>query len=163
MTAALTAARHGLSAIVLEKENKFGGSTARSGGGIWIPGNEVLAAAGIPDDASLTREYLSRVVGPGVPPVRQEAFLARGPEMLSFVLRHTPVRFSWVPGYADYYPELPGGSAQGRTIEPVPFDGRVLGPELANLNPPYISTRGVTVTAADYRWLSLGVRHPKAA
>ncbi len=162
MTAALTAAHRGLSVIVLEKENKFGGSTARSGGGIWIPGNEILIAAGISDDAALTSEYLSRVVGPEVSPVRQEAFLRRGPEMLSFVLRHTPLRFSWVPGYADYYPELPGGQARGRTIEPVPFDGRVLGPELANLNPPYISTRGVTVTAADYRWLSLGTRHPKA-
>lgn len=162
MTAALTAARHGLSVIVLEKENKFGGSTARSGGGVWIPGNEVLVAAGIRDDAELARDYLSRVVGADVPASRQEAFLSHGPQMLSFVLRHTPLRFSWVPGYADYYPELPGGLTQGRTIEPVPFDGRILGAELANLNPPYISTHGVTITAADYRWLSLGARHIRA-
>jgi 3-oxosteroid 1-dehydrogenase len=162
MTAALIAAHRGASVVVLEKENTFGGSTARSGGGVWIPGNEVLAAAGVQDDPALTREYLSRVVGADVPVARQEAFLSRGPEMLSFVLRHTPLRFSWVPGYADYYPELPGGLARGRTIEPVPMDGRVLGPELAHLNPPYVSTRGVTVTAADYRWLSLGTRHPRA-
>jgi 3-oxosteroid 1-dehydrogenase len=162
MTAALTAAQRGLSVVVLEKENKFGGSTARSGGGVWIPGNEVLTAAGVPDDPARAREYLSRVVGDDVPPSRQDAFLSRGPEMLSFVLRHTPLRFSWVPGYADYYPELPGGLAQGRTIEPVPLDGASSGLELANLNPPYVSTRGVTVTAADYRWLSLGTRHPRA-
>src|SRR5262245_42308326 len=162
MTAALTAAHRGFRVVVLEKENKFGGSTARSGGGVWIPGNEVLAAAGVQDDEALAREYLSRVVGADVPPARQQAFLRHGPEMLSFVLRHTPLRFSWVPGYADYYPELPGGLAAGRTIEPVPFDGRVLGAELANLNPPYVSTRGVTVTAADYRWLSLGTAHPRA-
>jgi 3-oxosteroid 1-dehydrogenase len=81
--------------------------------------------------------------------------------MLSFVQAHTPLGFAWVPGYPDYYPEAPGGLPQGRTIEPVPLDGRVLGAELANLSPPYIATP-VTITAADYRWLSLGTRHPRA-
>ena len=57
----------------------------------------------------------------------------------------------------------PGGLAQGRSIEPVPMDGRVLGAELAHLNPPYLSApKGVTITQADYRWLSLGTRHPRA-
>jgi 3-oxosteroid 1-dehydrogenase len=162
MTAALTVVAHGHSAVVVEKENMFGGSTARSGGGIWIPGNEVLQEAGVHDDPALAREYLAHVVGPDVSPDRQRAFLDHGPAMLSFVLSHTPLRFSWVPGYADYYPETPGGSASGRTIEPVPLDGRDLGDELSNLNPPYISTKGVTITAADYKWLSLGTRHPRS-
>ena len=47
--------------------------------------------------------------------------------MLALVRASTPVDFAWVPGYADYYPEAPGGLAQGRSIEPVPLDGRVLG------------------------------------
>src|SRR5688572_18423427 len=162
MTAALTVVAHGHSAVVVEKENTFGGSTARSGGGIWIPNNEVLQEAGVRDDPALAREYLAHVVGSDVSPDRQRAFLDHGPAMLSFVLSHTPLRFSWVPGYADYYPETPGGSASGRTIEPVPFDGRDLGDELANLNPPYISTKGVTITAVDYKWLSLGTRHPRS-
>ena len=164
MTAALTAAHHGLSVVVVEKADTFGGSTARSGGGLWIPGNEVLRKAGVCDSAEEAATYLAHVVGPDVPAGRQRAFLEHGPAMLSFVLTHSPVRFAWVPGYADYYPEAPGGRPTGRTIEPRPFDGRALGPELRHLARPYIAaTDNVPVTARDYRWLSLGLRHPWAA
>ncbi len=73
------------------------------------------------------------------------------------------MRFAWVPGHADYYPEAPGGLAAGRSIEPVPFDGRILGAELTRLNRPYLPMPdGVAVMQADYRWLSLGPRHPRA-
>jgi 3-oxosteroid 1-dehydrogenase len=65
-----------------------------------------------------------------------------------------------VPGYADYYPEAPGGLATGRSIEPVPFDGRALGAELSRLAPAYLpAPAGVVVTQADFRWLTLGPRH----
>ena len=95
--------------------------------------------------------------------MRQQALLAHGPAMVSFVRAHTPLEFAWVPGYADYYPEAPGGLATGRSIEPVPLNARVLGPELARLNPPYLpAPEGVTITQGDYRWLSLGPRHPRA-
>ncbi len=161
MTAALAAARHGLRTVVVEKADRFGGSTARSGGGLWIPGNDVLRRAGVADTAEWATKYLAHVVGDEVPVARQRAMLDHGPPMLSFVQAHTPLDFAWVPGYPDYYPEAPGGLPQGRTIEPVPLDGRVLGAELATLNPPYIATP-VTITAADYRWLSLGTRHPRA-
>jgi 3-oxosteroid 1-dehydrogenase len=163
MTAALTAAQHGLRTVVLEKTGFFGGSTARSGGGIWAPGNEVLRKAGIQDTAGQARAYLRQVAGDESPDELQQAFLDRSPEMLRFVRAHTPVDFAWVPGYADYYPEAEGGVAAGRSIEPIPLDGRLLGPELAYLNPPYLpAPPGVTVTQADYRWLSLGTRHPRA-
>jgi 3-oxosteroid 1-dehydrogenase len=162
MTAALAAAHQGLSAVVLEKTGFFGGSTARSGGGIWAPGNEVLRKAGVRDSAEQARAYLAHVAG-GVPAERQQALLEHGPAMLAFVRAVTPVDFAWVPGYSDYYPEAPGGLAQGRSVEPVPLDGRALGTELDHLNPPYLpSPDGVTVTQADYRWLSLGPRHPRA-
>jgi 3-oxosteroid 1-dehydrogenase len=163
LTAALTAAQLGRSAIVLEKTDRYGGSTARSGGGIWIPGNAVLNRAGIRDTPALAASYLSFVTGPDVPQASRDAFLANGPAMLDLVLARTPVRFAWVPGYSDYYPEAAGGVAAGRSIEPVPFNGRRLGPELAALNPPYLPIPdGVAVTQADYRWLSLGPRHPRA-
>lgn len=163
MTAALTAAHHGLRAVVVEKAETFGGSTARSGGALWVPGNEVLQQAGVPDTVEQALAYLAQVAGPDVPVARQRALIAHGPAMLALVLARTPLRFAWVPGYADYYPEAPGGLAMGRTIEPVPLDGRVLGPELRNLAPPYAAVPdGVTVTGADYRWLSLGTRHPRA-
>ncbi|GAA4724687.1 3-oxosteroid 1-dehydrogenase [Phytohabitans rumicis] len=163
MTAALTAAHSGLTAVVVEKENVFGGSTARSGGGLWLPGNEVLRRAGVADTAERAQAYLAHVVGPEVPPARQRALIEHGPAMLAFVRAHTPLAFSWVPGYADYYPEAPGGLPGGRTIEPVPLDGRLLGPDLATLAPPYVPVPdGVVVTARDYKWLSLGTRHRRA-
>jgi 3-oxosteroid 1-dehydrogenase len=163
MTAALAAAHQGLSAVVLEKTGFFGGSTARSGGGIWAPGNEVLRKAGVRDSAEQARAYLAHVAGGYVPAERQHALLEHGPAMLAFVRAVTPVDFAWVPDYSDYYPEAPGGLAQGRSVEPVPLDGRALGTELDHLSPPYLpSPDGVTVTQADYRWLSLGPRHPRA-
>jgi 3-oxosteroid 1-dehydrogenase len=163
MTAALTAAQQGLSAVVLEKTDRFGGSTARSGGGIWAPGNEVLRKAGVRDTPEQARAYLAQVAGDCVSPQRQRALLEHGPAMLELVRAHSPVDFAWVPNYADYYPEAPGGLASGRSIEPLPLDGRVLGTELAHLAPAYLpAPKGVTITQADYRWLSLGPRHPRA-
>ena len=159
LTAALTAAHLGLSVLVIEKAGHFGGSTARSGGGIWAPGNTVLRDARVADTPEQARAYLA-YVAEGVPAGRREALLEHGPDMLSLVLAMTPVRFAWVPGYADYYPEAPGGLAAGRSIEPVPLDGRrVLGEELAHLARPYLPSP-VAITQAEYRWLSLG-RHPR--
>jgi 3-oxosteroid 1-dehydrogenase len=163
MTAALAAAHHGLRTVVIEKTDRFGGSTARSGGGIWAPGNEVLRRAGVRDTPEQARAYLAHVAGDCVPAGRQRALLEHAPAMLAFVRAATPVDFTWVPGYSDYYPEAPGGLPQGRSIEPVPLNGRILGPELAHLNPGYLPMpRGMTITQADYRWLSLGPRHPRA-
>src|ERR1700729_2410544 len=108
MTAALTAAHHGLRAVVLEKTDRFGGSTARSGGGIWAPGNEVLRRAGVADTPGQARAYLARVAGAEVAAARQQAFLEHAPAMLALVRSATPLDFAWVPGYADYYPEAPG-------------------------------------------------------
>jgi 3-oxosteroid 1-dehydrogenase len=149
--------------LVVEKTDRFGGSTARSGGGIWAPGNSVLNQAGVADSPEQARAYLAYVAGEGVDAARQQALLTHGPAMLDLVRALTPVDFAWVPGYADYYPEAPGGLAQGRSVEPIPLDGRVLGAELAQLNPPYVpAPDGVTITQAEYRWLSLGPRHPRA-
>jgi len=161
MTAALTAADLGLSVVVIEKAGAFGGSTARSGGGIWAPGNTVLRDAGVTDTPGQARVYLAHVAGADVPASRQEAFLEHGPGMLDLVLGKTPLRLAWVPGYADYYPEAPGGLAGGRSVEPVPFDSRKLGAELGHLARPYLPSP-VAITQAEYRWLSLGPRHPRA-
>ncbi|MFD2418891.1 3-oxosteroid 1-dehydrogenase [Amycolatopsis pigmentata] len=162
MTAALTAAHAGLSVVVVEKAAKFGGSTARSGGGVWIPGNEALRRAGRKDTPERAREYLRAIVGDVVPAEQREAFLESGPEVVSLVHRTTPLRFRWVPGYSDYHPEAPGGEPGGRSVEPAPLDTRVLGKEIANLEPPYSAPPlGVPIMQKDYRWLSLIARHPR--
>ncbi|MFJ9747968.1 3-oxosteroid 1-dehydrogenase [Streptomyces chartreusis] len=164
MTAALTAAGQGLSCAVLEKAPTFGGSAARSGAGIWIPNNSVLLAAGVPDSPAKAAAYLSAVVGPDVPEDRQRAFLAHGPAMLSLVMARSPLRFRWMEGYSDYYPELPGGLPNGRSIEPDQLDGNLLGAELAHLNPPYMDVpAGMVVFSADYKWLALAAVNAKGA
>ncbi|WP_433220550.1 3-oxosteroid 1-dehydrogenase [Microtetraspora malaysiensis] len=164
MTAALVAAKRGLNTLVVEKAAKFGGSAARSGAGIWIPNNEVLLAAGVPDTPAKAAAYLSAVVGSEVPADRQAAFLGNGPEMISFVMRNSPLRFRFMEGYSDYYPELPGGLANGRSVEPDMFDGNLLGAELANLNPAYIPVpNGQVVFSGDYKWLNLALVNVKGA
>jgi 3-oxosteroid 1-dehydrogenase len=164
MTAALTAAKQGLSCVVVEKAATFGGSAARSGAGIWIPNNPVLLAAGVPDTPAKAAAYLAAVVGSDVPASRQQAFLAHGPAMISFVMANSPLRFRWMEGYSDYYPELPGGLPGGRSIEPDQLDGNVLGAELARLNPPYLQVpAGMVVFSADYKWLALAAVSVKGA
>jgi 3-oxosteroid 1-dehydrogenase len=158
MTAALTAAARGLSAVVLEKADRFGGSTARSGGGIWIPNNEVIARDGVRDNADDARAYLASIVGPHSSAERQRAYLEHGPAMLSFVLANTPLRLRWVTGYSDYYPERPGGRPRGRSVEPRPFDGNRLGADLRLLEKPYLPSP-LPITQADYKWLTLIARN----
>src|SRR3954454_13022352 len=105
---------------------------------------------------------MAKVVGPEIPAVRRQAFLANGPKMIAFVLRNSPLRFSFMDGYSDYYPEFPGGMPNGQSIEPAPLDGNILGAELANLNPSYIPTPpGTVIMSADYKWLNLVARHPR--
>jgi len=163
MTAALTAAHRGATVVVLEKTGVFGGSTARSGGGIWAPGNAVLRRARVPDTPEEADAYLAYVSGECVPAPLRQALLEHCADMIDVVLATTPLRLAWVPDYADYYPEAPGGRACGRSVEPVPFDGRLLGAELSHLNKPYLPVpAGVAITQGDYRWLSLGPRHPRA-
>ncbi|TQJ75699.1 3-oxosteroid 1-dehydrogenase [Streptomyces sp. SLBN-31] len=164
MTAALTAAEHGLTTVVLEKAATFGGSAARSGAGVWIPNNPVILAAGVPDTPAKAAAYLAAVVGSDVPAARQSAFLAHGPDMISFVMANSPLRFRWMEGYSDYYPELPGGLPNGRSIEPDQLDGNLLGAELARLNPPYMQVpTGMVVFSADYKWLALAAVSARGA
>ncbi|MGW3324593.1 3-oxosteroid 1-dehydrogenase [Streptomyces virginiae] len=156
MTAALTAAKRGLSVLVVEKAPTFGGSAARSGAGIWLPNNSVILGAGVPDTPQKAATYLAAVVGPEVPADRQAAFLTNGPRMLDFVMANSPLRFRFMEGYSDYYPNLPGGLPNGRSIEPDQIDGNVLGAELAHLNPAYMPVpAGMVVFSQDYKWLNL--------
>src|SRR6185503_18180957 len=127
-----------------------------------IPNNQVILAAGVPDTPAKAAAYLAAVVGTDVPTAKQQAFLDNGPPMISFVTANSPLRFRYMAGYSDYYPEFPGGLAQGRSIEPDLFDGKLLGAQLANLNPAYMSTpAGITVFSGDYKWLVLSLVNVK--
>jgi len=162
MTAAITASRRGLSVLLVEKDRYFGGSTARSGGGVWIPGNAQLRRDGADTDPEAARRYLAHIVAGGSTPELQAAYLENGPAALAELLAGTPMRMRWVRGYSDYYPEAPGGRPEGRSLEPVPLSSRLLGPDRRLLNPPYLAAGlGVAVTQSDYRWLNLIARHPR--
>ncbi len=158
MTAALTAHAEGMKTLVVEKSPYYGGSTARSGGGVWIPNNLHLKMEGTSDGFEQAAAYLRHTVGNRVPWEKLEMFLKVGPVALAWLEANTEVRFQRMKGYSDYYPERPGGLAIGRSIEPVPFDGRLLGEHLASLNPPAISSRGFAITGAEYRHLVLVMR-----
>lgn len=162
MTAALAAAAgHGLETVVIEKSPWFGGSTSRSGGGVWVPGNYALRAAHQVDagDADAAKLYLDSIVGEVVPKQRRDTYIDRGPEVLDFVRQHSAVRLQWVRDYSDYHPEAPGGRLKGRSCEPVPMDARVIGDELSRLHPPYAKApANMVVTQADFRKMAIGFR-----
>ncbi len=164
MVAALTAAHQGLSTVVVEKAPHYGGSTARSGGGVWIPNNEILRRDGVTDTPEAARTYLHSIIGDVVPAEKIDTYLQRGPEMLSFVVKHSPLKLCWVPGYSDYYPESPGGRAAGRSVEPKPFNAKKLGSDLADLEPAYGKVPlNVVVMQQDYVRLNQLKRHPRGA
>lgn len=156
MVGALTAVVGGASALVLEKQQLIGGSTAMSGGILWVPDNPVMRAAGVSDsyeDALTHFEAVVGDVGPCSSPERRHAFLTAGPEMVAS-LQALGVRFVYCRGYSDYYSSAKGGHDLGRGIEPVPFDGRVLGPWLDKLQPGLAQSLGLAVMTNEARSLS---------
>jgi succinate dehydrogenase/fumarate reductase flavoprotein subunit len=136
LAAAVTARRHGLDVVVIEKEPYFGGTTARSGGVLWLPCNPVSLAAGAKDSPAAARTYLQHEAGNFFDPERVDAFLREGPRMVEFFVRETAVKFDAVPGFADYHPTAPGGVPGGRSIIASAFDGRALGDRIKQLRPP---------------------------
>ncbi|SEC13240.1 3-oxosteroid 1-dehydrogenase [Gordonia malaquae] len=159
MSAAITAAASGLDVVIVEKSHRWGGTTSRSGGGVWIPGNEVLAAKAPADSTGDARTYLRSLIGGDVPAELIDAYLERGPETIAFLNRNSALDLEWVRGYSDYFPEAPGGRAAGRSCEPKPFDVRAIGDDFTTMEPFYTPTPlNVVVKQSDYRWLSTGLR-----
>ncbi|WP_245660366.1 3-ketosteroid-delta-1-dehydrogenase [Nocardia kruczakiae] len=165
LAAALTAAEAELSVLVVEKSEYVGGSTARSGGAFWVPGNFLLRERQPADDARAAAAYVEAVVGDSAPRERGAAFLEHGPAAVEMLARTTPMTFMWADGYSDYHPELPGGSAAGRTCECKPFDASRLGAHRSRLRPGVMEASGLPmpVTGADYKWLNLIARTPRKA
>ncbi|MFF4284417.1 FAD-dependent oxidoreductase [Streptomyces sp. NPDC001633] len=156
MAAALTARLRGLTALVVEKTDVYGGTTALSGGAVWVPNNFHLDAAGLGDTPEKARAYLDATVGDRVPADRKDAYLEHGPRMVREFHDRTAVKFAYTPGYSDYYPERLGGCPQGRSIEPRIFDLKKLPPEQrATLRRAGLPTYGLTITSQDFRHLNM--------
>ena len=135
MSTAITAKKNGLSVAIVEKEPVFGGTTAFSGGVLWIPLNRHARDAGIADSRDDAITYMKQETGNYYSAEAVEAFIDAGPEMVDFFERETAVQF--VPTlYPDYHPDVPGGVDVGRSILAAPFDTSALGRNLGRLRPP---------------------------
>ena len=153
MTAALTAQAAGLDALVVEKSSHFGGSTALSGGGIWVPGAPAQRREGYVPPPDGVFEYLRRITDGLVSDARMRQYVDSAPEMMEFLEKLSGwFEFVWKPGYADYYPELPGGSELGSTINVPPIDLRKLGDDEQNLLKPLaLAPKGIWLGPKDLR------------
>ncbi len=153
LTAALTAQAEGLDALVIEKSAHYGGSTALSGGGIWVPGAPSQRREGYSPDPDEVFGYLKQITGGLVSDARLRQYVDAAPEMMQFLEdRSRWFEFVWKPGYADYYPELPGGSELGSTINVPAIDLRKLGAEEQNLLQPLaLAPKGIWFAPKDLR------------
>lgn len=136
MAAAVTAKLHGLDVLVVEKEAVYGGTTARSGGWLWIPANPLAGREGIQDSKEQARIYLQHEAGNYFDAERVDAFLENGPAMVEFFESRTSVKFVLGPQFSDYHPDAPGALPGGRSICAEPMDGRELGSYIKSLRPP---------------------------
>ncbi len=153
MAAALTAHASGLDTLVVEKSSHFGGSTALSGGGIWVPGAPSQRREGYSPDPEGVVEYLLKITEGLVSEARIRQYVESAPKMLEFLEGLSGwFEFVWKPGYADYYPELPGGSELGSTINVPAIDLRKLGAdEKTLLQPLALAPRGIWLGPKDLR------------
>lgn len=152
MTAALVGAIEGLRVLLVEKTEQVGGTSSRSAGTLWIPGNFFMNERAAQDDVSEARTYLDALVGERSPSHLREAFLRQGPEMLAYLLQHTKIQFKPCPKHADYHPELRGSRPGGRPVEPEVFDGRQLGVAFDLIRPTipeFMVFGGMMVSKAD--------------
>ncbi len=149
LSAAVTAAFHGLKVIVAEKAPVFGGTTAWSGGWMWAPRNPLAQRAGLVEDIDAPLTYLRHVLGNNFDEARMSAFLEASPDMVNFFERHTALQFEDGNRICDTYGHIPGAGTGGRSVIAAPFDARDLGPLIERLRKPMDETtfQGLTIQA----------------
>ncbi len=170
LTAAVTAHDGGAQVLIVEKAPLFGGTSASSGGGVWIPNNRYAKAAGVQDSPQDARDYLEHVSPPGkIRPELLDAYVERGPEMIDYLHNNTNwVRYVSLEHYPDYFPEAPGGKTGHRSMEPEVIHADELGEafeRLASAHPQtqmpggvsFTQVEGQIVLAALPGWIKLSV------
>ena len=135
LATAITAKKRGLNVVVVEKEPVFGGTTALSGGVLWIPMGPHGRKQNPGDTREAVRTYMMQETGSYYDEAAVEAFLDNGPKMVEFFERETAMKF--IPTlYPDYHPDVAGGAPIGRSILAEPYDIRGLGKDMARLKLP---------------------------
>lgn len=136
LTGAVTAAHAGLAAIIVEKAACWGGTSAYSGGGVWIPNNPVMRKSGIEDSEEAALTYIDACVGdigPFTSAARKQAFVREGAKMVELL---DSLGMGWTTSaMPDYFPQLPG-FRRGRSLGTEMFDGSVLGPLVETIRAP---------------------------
>lgn len=127
LSAAVTAAWSGLSVVVVEKDDVFGGASAWSGGWMWVPGNPLAKRAGIHEDPEQPRQYLKNELGRFYNHAKIDAFLDKCPEMISFFEDHTELQFADGNHIPDMHGATPGAAIGGHQVIAAPYDGRSVG------------------------------------
>jgi 3-oxosteroid 1-dehydrogenase len=165
LTAALTASLEGLSAVVLEHADQVGGTSARSSGTVWVPGNHYLQAQAASSDCEESARYLDSLVGERGDAAMRRAFLASAPEMVRDLECRAGLGFRPYMTAPDYRQDHPGAGKGGRPLEPLPFDGRALGAEFARLAAPIpelMLLGGMMITRGEAAQLLRAGRSPAA-
>ncbi|ASL27952.1 FAD-dependent oxidoreductase [Azotobacter chroococcum] len=137
MSAALFGALQGAKVLLLEKTEYVGGTTAFSAGTTWIPGSHHAAGIGVHDDSpAKAGGYLDLAVGERSRAELRRVFLENGPKAVRAIETGTSVRYRARPLHPDYISDLEGSTLRGRALEPLPFDGRLLGERFRLIRPP---------------------------
>lgn len=166
LTAALTAVLSGLRVRVLEHAVWIGGTTARSSGTVWVPDNHLMRNAGIHGDRPRAEAYLEGLTGVADPAAHWRAFLDGAPAMVRDLEERADIRFRAYFSAPDYRQDIAGAAAGGRPLEPLPFDGRLLGRDFARLAKPLPELMlfgGMMITRGEATALLRADRSPSAA
>jgi succinate dehydrogenase/fumarate reductase flavoprotein subunit len=156
MAAALFASLRGARVLLVERSDHVGGTTTLSAGTIWIPGTRHAAGGGAGGDRAAAAEYLRQVVGNHSSEAMRQAFLENGPEAVAELEARSEVKLRAYPRHPDYQSALPGAALSGRALEPLPYDGRLLGARFALLREPipeFTVLGGMMVDRTDIRHL----------
>ena len=165
LSAAVTAAHLGLKVLVIEKEPAFGGTTAWSGGWMWVPRNPLARAAGIDEPIDKPLNYLRHELGAGFDEPVARAYLEAAPRMVSFFKDKTALQFIDGNGIPDFHGNTPDAALGGRSVCAAPFDARRLGGQLERLKPPLHETTlwGMGIASgADLRHFLNALRSPRS-
>jgi succinate dehydrogenase/fumarate reductase flavoprotein subunit len=140
LSTAVTAAHLGLKVVVIEKDPHYGGTTAWSGGWMWIPRNHLALKAGIAEPIEKPLSYLRHELGEQFDEVRARAFLSHGPRMLRFFEEQTALQFIDGNGIPDFHGRTQDAVLGGRSVCAAPIDGRLLGLQVKQLKTPLWET-----------------------